>query len=123
MSQTEKQKIGLIGENTACKFLEKHGYKIIERNYWKKCGELDIIAKKYNILHFIEVKTVSRITEYAPEENVHTWKRKRIGRAIRTYLIEKKVSEEIEWQIDLIIVFLDFNKRMVKIKIIENIIL
>jgi putative endonuclease len=126
MTQTEKQKIGQIGENTACKFLEKHGYKIIERNYWKKWGEIDIIAKKCNILHFIEVKTVSQITEYTPEENVHPWKRKRISRAIRTYLLENPAindDNETEWQIDIIAVFLDFNKRMAKIRILENIIL
>src|SRR3989344_3727604 len=66
---TEKQKIGQMGEDFACKYLEKNGYKIIERNYLKKWGELDIIAKKRGKIHFIEVKSVSR--EIAPGNVTH----------------------------------------------------
>lgn len=128
--QTEKQKIGELGENIACKFLMKHGYKILDRNYRKKWGEIDIIAQKNNILHFIEVKTVSRETEHMPEENVHPWKRKRLARAIQTYLLEKNTSGlpaneegETEWQIDIMAVFLDFNSKKAKIRITKNVIL
>lgn len=123
MAQTNKQKVGQIGENVACKFLEKHGYKIIDRNYRKKWGEIDIIARKDNILHFVEVKTVSRVTEYDPEENVHPWKIKRLGRAIRTYLLGNNVSDETEWQIDVLAVFLDFKTRKAKFRFTENVIL
>src|SRR3989338_3683782 len=57
--ETEKQRIGNIGEELACMFLVKQGFTIIERNYKKKWGEIDIMAKKDKILHFIEVKTVT----------------------------------------------------------------
>ena len=40
------------------KHLVKHSFKILDRNYRKKWGEIDIVAKKDNILHFIEVKTI-----------------------------------------------------------------
>lgn len=123
MSQTQKQLIGNLGEDIACKFLMKHGYKILDRNYWKKWGEVDIVAEKNKVLHFIEVKSVSRVTEYDPEENIHPRKRKRLSRAIQTYLLEKKVSDETEWQIDSLAVFLDFKTRRAKIRMIENIIL
>ena len=122
-NQTDKQKIGQKGEDEACMFLEKHGYKILDRNYRKKWGEIDIVAKKDNIIHFIEVKTVTRITDHEPEENVHPWKRKRLGRAIQTYLLEKKVSDETEWQIDIIAIFLDLKEEKDRIRITENIIL
>lgn len=123
MTQTNKQKIGEIGENIAQKFLVKQGFEIKDRNYRKKWGEIDIVAKKGNILHFIEVKTVSYETEHLPEENVHLWKQKRLARAIRTYLLEKKIPEEMEWQIDIMAVFLDFKTRMAKIRMTENVIL
>jgi putative endonuclease len=123
MSFTEKQIIGNLGEDIGCKFLVKHGFAIKDRNYRKKWGELDIIAEKDNLLHFIEVKTVSHITEHNPEENVHPWKQKRLSRAIQTYLLEKKISEDIEWQIDIMAIFLDFNTRKAKIRITENVIL
>ncbi len=123
MSQTEKQKIGEIGENVACMFLVKHNHKILDRNYRKKWGEIDIVCEKKNKLHFIEVKTVSRATEHLPEENVHYQKLKRLGRAIRTYLLEKEIEDEKEWQFDVMAVFLDFKTKKAKIRITEDVIL
>jgi putative endonuclease len=123
MSDTQKQKVGKIGEDTACKFLMKHGFEIVDRNYWKKWGEIDIVAKKDNFLHFIEVKSVSHETDFAPEENVHPWKQKRLTRVIQTYLLDKKIPDNIEWQIDVMAVFLDFAKRTAKIRMTENVIL
>ena len=52
--------IGKIGEETACMFLMKQGYQIVARNYWKKWGEIDIVALKGKTTHFVEVKTVSK---------------------------------------------------------------
>lgn len=107
----------------ACEFLKQKGYKILDRNYRKKWGEIDIVAKKDDIIHFVEVKSVSRVTGYLPEENIHPWKRKRLGRAIQTYLLEKKISEDLEWQTDSLAVFLDFKTRKAKFRFLENIIL
>ena len=59
---SDTQKTGEIGENIAVKFLVKQGFSILDRNYTKKWGELDIVAKKDNKLYFIEVKSVSRET-------------------------------------------------------------
>ncbi|NOY35346.1 MAG: YraN family protein [bacterium] len=123
MAQTEKQKIGQTGEDIACKFLMKQKYEILDRNYRKKWGEIDIVAKKDKKIYFVEVKTVSRVTNYLPEENVHPWKLKRLGRAIQTYLLEKKVSDETEWQFDVMAVFLDFNTRKARIRVVENVII
>ncbi len=47
---------GILGEDKACKFLKKQGFEILKRNFHSKFGEIDIIAKKDEILHFIEVK-------------------------------------------------------------------
>jgi len=49
-------KIGLEAEEKVAKYLLKNGYKILKRNFHSKFGEIDIIAKKDNILSFIEVK-------------------------------------------------------------------
>lgn len=130
MTITQKRKIGDLGENIVCKFHVKHGFIILDRNYRKKWGEIDIIAQKNKIVHFIEVKTVSRPpadeageTSHRPEENVHPWKLKRMSRAIQTYLIEKDVSCETEWQIDVAAVFLDLNNKKAKIRMTENVIM
>jgi len=131
MKETEKGLIGRVGEETAARFLVKRGFSIVEKNYRKKWGEIDVIAKKDGILRFVEVKTVSRenlqefsrdttADTYNPEENVHPWKLKRLSRAIQTYLIDRKL-EESEWQFDVIAVFLDLKRKEARVEHIENV--
>lgn len=129
---SETQKIGEIGENIACKFLMKHSFSVLDRNYTKKWGEIDIIAEKAGKLYFIEVKSVSRdlsivsqgtLDQYRPEDNMHPWKLKRLSRTIQTYLLSKKIPDEKEWQVDLLIVFLDLKDKKAKIKVVNDIIL
>jgi Holliday junction resolvase-like predicted endonuclease len=143
---SKTQKIGEIGENIAEKFLMKHNFLILNRNYTKKWGEIDIIAEKANKLYFIEVKSVARdlpthtgtldsilpastrqdgreTSNPRPEDNMHPWKLKRLSRTIQTYLLSKKIPDEKEWQIDLLVVFLDIKNKKAKIKVVSNIIL
>jgi putative endonuclease len=122
---SEKQKIGEIGENIATKFLVKHGFLILDRNYTKKWGEIDIVAEKANKIYFVEVKSVSYGTDdpRMPEDNMHPWKLKRLSRTIQTYLISKRISEEKEWQVDLLVVYLDLENKKAKVKVVSNIIL
>ncbi len=124
--------IGQIGEDIASKYIENNSFSIVCKNYRKKWGEIDIVAEKDNVFHFIEVKTVSRnsygnkfeqeINNYRPEDNIHFSKIKRLKRAIETYLLEKFKKEPI-WQFDIICVFLDHEKRVAKVKFMKNIIL
>lgn len=136
---SEKQKIGELGENIATKFLMKHSFSILDRNYTKKWGEIDIIAEKASKLYFIEVKSVSRLTlnaflpksysdsderyEHRPEDNMHPWKLKRLSRTIQTYLLSKNIPDEKEWQVDLLVVYLCQKEKKAKIKIVSDIIL
>ena len=131
---SETQKIGEIGENIAVRFLVKHGFSILDRNYTKKWGEIDIIAEKQSKLYFIEVKSVSRLPaealaktgetddDYNPEDNMHPWKLKRMARTIQTYLLSKKLDDK-EWQVDLLVVFLSLKDKNAKIKVVKDIIL
>ena len=122
-----KRKIGDIGEEVAVKYLERKGFRILERNYLRKWGEIDIIAEKGQLLSFIEVKSVSRESgsreTYRPEENVHPAKLKRLHRAIQTYLLDRKVPDSREWRVDVACVYLDFSTRKAKVEMLENIIL
>lgn len=120
---SEPQKTGEIGENIAVRFLMKHNFSIVERNYTKKWGEIDIVAEKENKIYFIEVKSVSKITYSGrPEDNMHPWKLKRMARVIQTYLMSRKMSER-EWQVDLLVVFLNLKDKTARIKVVEDIIL
>lgn len=130
---TEKQSTGRLGEEIAVKYLGNKGFSIIERNYLKKYGEIDIITQKHDTIHFIEVKSVSceihignvsRVTdEYRPEDNIHPQKLKRLARTIQAYLLSRYPKDEPMWVFDAIIVRLDTKMRQAKVKFIENIIL
>lgn len=130
----ETKKLGNLGEDIAARYLENKGFCIIERNYWKKFGEIDIVAQKRGSIHFIEVKTVSReiITadtsnvsretdSYVPEDNIHPWKLKRMLRTAETYMFERSLGEEVEWQCDAIAVRIDMNRRRSIVRFIEHI--
>ncbi|HAX65388.1 TPA: hypothetical protein DCX66_02865 [Candidatus Nomurabacteria bacterium] len=128
---SNSQKIGQLGEEIACTFLVKHGFSILERNYTKKWGEIDIIAEKGDKRYFIEVKSKSvssldivsgETVTNRPEENMHPWKLKRLRRVVETYLISKRMGH-IEWQFDLLVVYLDIEHRKARVKVMENIIL
>jgi putative endonuclease len=131
MTISAKRRLGNIGENVAAEFLTKHGFTVLDRNYLKKWGELDMVAKKDNVIHFIEVKSVSRKTSdwvthetsgYKPEENVHPQKLKRLARTMQTYLLEKRL-DNVDWQLDIITTLIDEDERKARVEIIENIII
>ena len=129
------QKIGLLGENVACKYLAKHGFTVIERNYTRKWGEIDIIAIKDEVLYFIEVKS-RKVNKYffeenykfftnqdiRPEENMHAWKMMRLRRVVETYLISQRIGN-INWRFDLLLVYLDTESRRARVRVVENVIL
>lgn len=135
---SETQKTGEIGENIAVKFLMKHNFSILDRNYTKKWGEIDIVAEKRSKLYFVEVKSVSRETldtfipksyddsderyEHRPEDNMHPWKLKRLARVIQTYLMSKRLDEK-EWQLDLLVVYMCLKDKKARIKVVKDIIL
>jgi len=127
--KTEKRALGDIGENVACAYLQKHGFEIVKRNYLRKWGELDIVARKSNVIHFVEVKSVSlghssstgeaRVPQVRAEENMHPGKIKRLGRIIQTYLLEKRL--DMDWQLDLALVKIDESSRKATVELIQNI--
>ena len=134
MTKTPKRQLGDLGEDIACKYLERKGFRIVERNYLRKWGEIDIVAEKAELLSFIEVKSVTYESGlpagrqgsremYRPEDNVHPAKLKRLHRAIQTYLLDHKVPEDRPWRVDVACVYLDFSTRRAKVEVIENVIL
>jgi Holliday junction resolvase-like predicted endonuclease len=119
---------GKIGEDLAYMWLKNQGFSIIERNFSRKWGEIDIIARK-QILHFIEVKTVSYETRveleravshgtYRPEENVHRDKQHRLSHAIESWLLHR----EEDFQIDIMSLRLVPREKYARVELIENVI-
>lgn len=109
----------------------KRGYTVVETNYLKTFGEIDIVARRWGTdrLHFIEVKsvscemvgnTVSRET-IRPEENMHAYKISRFSKAIEMYLVERKISHETSFQVDLVTVRIDYKRRVGRVEMMENV--
>jgi putative endonuclease len=122
------REIGDIGEESACTWLKNKGFIVIDRNYLKKWGEIDIVATKDKILHFVEVKSIilkgfMGNKEYRPEENVHELKVRRLKRVIQTYLLEKRHGLDTEFKFHIITVEMNTSNRRAHIQFMENIVL
>ena len=118
---TEKQNIGKLGEDIAVKYLEGRGYSILERNYRKPWGEIDIVAQQSHELVFVEVKAQNQKFEWRPEENITRHKKRQLSRIVATYLKEHKISENQDWRIDVLAIKLDFETKNAQIEHIQNI--
>lgn len=136
MSSAGKRSLGRIGEEIVCRYLSgRLGHIVLTRNYTIWGGEIDVISKFHGKLHFVEVKTVTRETSkrcrvdvihetnrWRPEELMSRSKIRKISRAVKRYLMETQNGEEIEWQIDLVVVYLDRKTKMSFIKVIKDIV-
>ena len=123
-----KKIVGTIGEDVATEFLRRKGFEIVEKNYRKPWGEIDIIAVKSNIVRFVEVKSVSReslddisreINDHRPEELVHEFKLKKVARTAEMYMNDK--NDPRDFQIDVVGVFLDMHTRKAKCRLFEQV--
>lgn len=88
------QTLGKFGEEKACNYLEKNNYKIIERNFRCKQGEIDIIAKDLakNELVFVEVKTRLSFNFGRPAQSVNILKQKHILNVSKYYLFKHSIK-------------------------------
>lgn len=124
----EHNDIGKIGENITDTFLKKNGFTIIERNYRTRYGEIDIIARKDNVLRFVEVKSVKvrdvlHVEGLAvkPEDNLTQAKWSKLVISVGIYLQHKSISKGSNYQIDLACVYIDTETRQGRVKLLENV--
>lgn len=85
---------GKAAECAAVKFLKAKGYKVLERNYKNKFGEIDIIAQQAGVICFVEVKARHSLNQGLPQEAVSLSKQRQICRAAVYYLKFKKLLEQ-----------------------------
>ena len=125
---------GDFGEKIAAMFLVKRGFSILERNYSRRCGEIDIVTEKDRKIYFIEVKTLfSDLVSYEtflmkhnqcnfclPEENINLLKINKIIKTAEYYLAENCLKDR-EVQFDAVSVVVGTNKKWYHTKYIENI--
>ncbi|MFA6262890.1 MAG: YraN family protein [Candidatus Babeliales bacterium] len=108
--------LGAQGEALVASWLERQGFTIIARNYQTRCGEVDIIAARDEVVAFVEVKT--RQHEYFPISQAVTWpKQQRIIKAAQYFIISKQLRDKV-FRFDVATVIFQPEKH--QIEYIEN---
>lgn len=111
---TKKSDLGRRGEELACDYLKKKGYKIVERNFLRPWGELDIVARAPDgTLVFLEVKTVSGTPPLVGAEDQMTKdKIKKFRRVAALYagVNEKLFNDKKGWRLDLVAITFNGDK-------------
>lgn len=97
-----KRETGAAYELKAEEYLLGNGYKILERNFRNRSGEIDLIAKKAGQIHFIEVKYRTTSDFGSPLEAVDFRKQNQIRKVAMYYLMKNKLSEWTPCQFDVI---------------------
>ncbi|MEK7107399.1 MAG: YraN family protein [Patescibacteria group bacterium] len=126
MEENARKQVGQTGEDIACQFLERKGFRIVDRNYRKPWGEIDIIAEKDGTVRFVEVKAVSRESlgdgsremDYRPEEMVTPEKLRKVARTAALYMENKK--DKREYQVDVVGVIMDMATKKARCRLIEQ---
>lgn len=115
-----KKALGKKGENFASDYLRKHGYRVIDRNFQKRYGELDIICVKDKTLIFVEVKTRIGHTFGKPEEAVTPRKLTEIKQTAAYYkMLHPELPDSL--RIDVIGIELDFDETLIYFNHIQNV--
>lgn len=113
----EKKELGKKGEEIALQFLKKKGYRILQKNYVCKLGEIDLIAQEKDTLTFVEVKTRRSTTFGPPQMAVDQKKQEQLSKAALHFLKERRL-EEAKARFDVVAILL--SPQGVKIELIRN---
>lgn len=95
----EHNELGKLGEEMAVEFLEKAGYEILETNWVFQKAEVDIIARKDEIVAIVEVKTRSSIDFGLPQEFVKPKKIQLLVKAVNEYITINDLDVEVRFDI------------------------
>jgi putative endonuclease len=106
MGETSEKKdsrsVGREYEEQAVRYLQKHGYEILERNFWSCFAELDVVAREGEYLCFVEVK-YRRDARYGAPEGVISWKKiQNICKASEFYLSKKNIPMDTPIRYDVV---------------------
>lgn len=107
MKRINKRSLGSLMEAAAIEYLEMLGYTILERNFWTKHGEIDIIASISDTIVFFEVKYRANISFGYPEESITIKKQHSIKNAALYYMYKNKLSADMSYRFDVIVILKD----------------
>jgi len=116
----DRKELGDFGEKIAIKFLKNKGYKILEQNFKRKWGEIDIIGKKKRKIIFFEVKAIIKNKNFFPEDQITPKKKRQLLKIAQIYLSENKISLNSKYQIDIIAIEISPNFKKAKVRHYQN---
>ncbi|MFW6188909.1 MAG: YraN family protein [Planctomycetota bacterium] len=91
---TDRAGVGRRGEREAARYLKRRRWKILERNFSTRRGEIDLIATRGGVVAFVEVRSQTKPIRIQPEATVTRGKQRRIIRAAQAYCARKKLGQE-----------------------------
>lgn len=97
----EKDILGIRGEKAAVRFLRKKGFRILAKNLHGTYGEIDVVARRKNLIIFVEVKTRDKLYWGDPMEAVKTHKRQNIIDTARAFIARSKL-EHCSFRFDIL---------------------
>lgn len=110
---------GTKGEQLAVNFLKKKGYTILQRNYRRRNGEIDIVCYDHGSIAFVEVKTRYSDTYGPPELSVTEAKKRQIIKVASQYVADKRI-EGTSLRFDVVSIFFSPDKKHPKINLLRN---
>lgn len=102
------KQFGYLGEKIAKFYLQINNFQILKCNFLCKFGEIDIIAKKQNYIHFIEVKT-RRNRQIEPRESIGKIKQEHIWKSAQYFIYINKIFN-VGIQFDAIEIYIEKDK-------------
>lgn len=99
-----KKEIGKFGEQLACEYLQKQGYEVLDNNWQKRKGEIDLICVKDKDLVFVEVKTRTKSAFGHGEQAVDCRKKQKISAMIDDYLFSHPQFDDYFPRFDIVVV-------------------
>jgi putative endonuclease len=121
------KELGEFGENLACGYLVKKGFKILGRNYRITFGELDIIARKKSLffasrqpIHFVEVKAIIASGDFFPEDRVDERKQRKLRQLAQIWLKSHGFKPDHPHQIDVIGITVNETTRNANLRYVGN---
>ena len=128
ISSLSPKQVGALGEKVVAEYVRRHGMKVVAKNVTRKTGEIDLIAREGNTLHFIEVKSIlcvqfpqewSGDDAYDPSANLHEAKIRRVARTSEWYVAN--IEWEHDWQVDGALVWLRKRDGKAKVRYLPQI--
>ncbi len=98
----QRKQLGKDSEQLACKFLERQGYRLVQRNFHSKWGEIDLIMRKGQELVFVEVRSKSNRDYGQPAETVDKNKQEKIRKTAQLYLYQHQEMKQCYCRFDVI---------------------